>query len=110
MLNVHPSLLPHYRGLDTHRRVLEAGEREHGATVHFVTPELDAGPPVLQYRIRVRPDDTPETLAARVHRGEHIILPRATSWLVSGRLRLRNDTVILDDKRLQEPIVIEEDS
>lgn len=110
MLNIHPSLLPRYRGLDTHRRVLDAGEREHGATVHFVTPELDAGPRVLQYRISVHPDDTPETLAARVHRGEYLILPRAASWLAAGRLRLENDQVILDDQPLSGPIVIEEDS
>lgn len=110
MLNIHPSLLPRHRGLDTHERALRAGDRAHGATVHFVTGELDAGPRILQYRLPVRPRDTPETLAERVHRGEHVILPRATSWLVSGRLRLAGDAVILDGAPLNEPIVIEEAS
>ena len=74
MLNIHPSLLPAYRGLHTHRRVLAAGAREHGASVHFVTPELDAGPVVLQSRVPVRPGDTEATLAARVlaHRARHL--------------------------------------
>jgi len=110
MLNLHPSLLPRFRGLDTHRRVLEAGDSHHGATVHFVTEDLDAGPRVLQYRLEIRPDDTAETLAARVRRGEHVILPRATSWLATGRLRLVGDEVTLDGKTLREPIVIEEGS
>src|SRR5690606_10349745 len=88
MLNIHPALMPLYPGLDTHRRALEAGDRVHGATVHFVTPELDAGPRIIQWRTAVRADDTPETLGARVLRGEHVILPRATDWLAAGRLRL----------------------
>ena len=75
MLNIHPSLLPAYKGLHTHRRVLAAGEAEHGASVHFVTPELDAGPVVLQSKVRVRPDDSEDTLAARVHRDRAHHLP-----------------------------------
>ena len=110
MLNVHPALLPRHRGLDTHRRVLEAGDREHGATVHFVTAELDAGPRVIQYRLRVSAQDSAETLAARVHRGEHMILPRASGWLAAGRLSVVGDQVWLDGKRLAEPVVIEEES
>lgn len=109
MLNIHPSLLPRHRGLDTHRRVLEAGDRRHGATVHFVTEELDAGPAVIQYRISVRPGDSVETLVERVHRGEHVILPRATDWLVAGRLRLAGDDVLLDGERLAGPVVVEEE-
>ena len=108
MLNIHPALLPRHRGLDTHRRVLEAGDREHGATVHFVTEELDAGPRVIQYRLPVRPGETLETLVERVHRGEHIILPRAAGWLASGRLRLVGGEAELDGKRLVKPVVVEE--
>ena len=107
MLNIHPSLLPKYPGLDTHRRVLESGDRVHGATVHFVTAELDAGPAVIQYRIPVRSNDTPESLAARVHPGEHLILPRAVDWLATGRLRLDGGAVILDGKRLHGPVIVE---
>lgn len=107
-LNIHPSLLPAYRGLGTHARVLAAGDRRHGATVHFVTPELDAGPRVIQYRLDVRAGDTAESLAARVHTGEHVILPRAASWFVTGRLRLEAGHVMLDGERLDEPVVVEE--
>jgi len=110
LLNIHPSLLPRYRGLDTHARVLAAGDRHHGATVHFVTDELDAGPRVLQYRLEVRPGETADTLAERVHRGEHIILPRATSWLVAGRLKLADGEITLDGQPLRAPIVVEEGS
>jgi phosphoribosylglycinamide formyltransferase 1 len=110
ILNIHPSLLPSYPGLDTHRRVLEAGERWHGATVHFVTAELDAGPAVLQYRIPVRSDDTVESLSRRVHVGEHSILPRAVQWFAAGRLRLENGSVMLDGERLSRPIIMEGES
>lgn len=110
MLNIHPSLLPAYRGLDTHARVLAAGERRHGATVHFVTPELDAGPRVIQYRLAVRDDDTADTLAERVHAGEYEILTRAATWFVTGRLRLEAGRVMLDGQPLDEPVVVEESS
>jgi phosphoribosylglycinamide formyltransferase-1 len=109
MLNIHPSLLPKYPGLDTHWRVLEAGERWHGATVHFVTDELDAGPAIVQYRLPVRSNDTAESLAARVHRGEHLILPRAVTWFATGRLRLRDTSVMLDGRALAAPVLVEED-
>ncbi len=108
ILNIHPSLLPAYPGLDTHRRALDAGEHWHGATVHFVTVELDAGPAALQYRLRVRAGDTVESLTARVHVGEHLILPRAVEWFVGGRLRLENDSVMLDGRRLSQPVIMEE--
>lgn len=107
-VNLHPSLLPRHKGVDTHRRVLAAGDAEHGATVHFVTPALDAGPRILQYRLHVRPTDTPETLSARVHRGEHIILPTAVRWFCSGRVRLVGNTVVLDNEPLSQPVVFEE--
>lgn len=77
MLNIHPSLLPKYKGLNTHQRVLDAGDTEHGCSVHFVTPELDDGPVILQTKIKIEDNDTAETLAARVHKQEHIIYPKA---------------------------------
>ena len=76
LLNIHPSLLPKYRGLNTHQRALEADEKEHGATVHFVTHELDGGPAILQARVRVNPEDSAETLAKRVLEQEHKIYPK----------------------------------
>ncbi|RPI63345.1 MAG: phosphoribosylglycinamide formyltransferase [Lysobacterales bacterium] len=109
MLNIHPSLLPKHPGLDTHRRVLEAGDRWHGATVHFVTAELDAGPAIIRYRLPVRPGDTAESLAQRVHVGEHIILPRAVSWFAAGRLRLEGGSVMLDGRALSVPVSIDEE-
>jgi phosphoribosylglycinamide formyltransferase-1 len=110
MLNIHPALLPRHPGLDTHRRALEAGDRIHGATVHFVTPELDAGPPVVQWRTAVRAGDTPETLGRRVLRGEHVILPRATDWLAAGRLRLVGGAVMLDGVPLPDPVITEDET
>jgi phosphoribosylglycinamide formyltransferase-1 len=107
-LNLHPSLLPKHKGFDTHRRALEAGDRHHGATVHFVTAELDAGPRVIQYRLEIGPDDTEDSLSARVHVGEYIILPRAVGWYCAGRLRLVDGAVMLDGTPLAEPVVVEE--
>ncbi|GAB4290081.1 MAG: phosphoribosylglycinamide formyltransferase [Thiohalomonadaceae bacterium] len=98
LLNIHPSLLPRHRGLDTHSRALAAGDDEHGATVHFVSPELDAGPIILQARVPVQPDDTPESLAARVLQQEHRIYPEAIRWFAAGRLRLENGRALLDGK------------
>jgi phosphoribosylglycinamide formyltransferase-1 len=108
MLNVHPSLLPKYPGLDTYRRALEAGEHEHGATVHFVIPELDAGPGILQYRVPIRPGDTEASLRDRVRKGEHQIYPRALAWLAAGRAVLRDDRVFLDGTPLERPVMIDE--
>jgi phosphoribosylglycinamide formyltransferase-1 len=88
MLNVHPSLLPAFAGLHTHRRALEAGCKIVGATVHFVTPALDHGPIVIQAAVPVRADDTESTLAARVLACEHVIYPRAARWLVEGALHI----------------------
>ena len=105
MLNVHPSLLPAYRGLHTHRRVLAAGDSAHGASVHFVTPELDAGPSVLQSKVAVLRGDTEASLAARVLATEHVIYPRVLGWLGSGRLVWRAGAPWLDGGRLAAPIV-----
>jgi len=104
MLNIHPSLLPRYPGLHTHRRALEAGDAEHGASVHFVTPELDGGPVVLQARVPVLPGDDEDTLAARVLRQEHVIYPRVVSWFAQGRLAFRDGAAWLDGKRLATPL------
>lgn len=103
ILNIHPSLLPRYRGLHTHARVLKGGEREHGATVHFVTSELDAGPVVLQARVPVLAGDTVESLSARVQQQEHIIYPQAIGWIAAGRLRWVGDTLQLDGRALAPP-------
>jgi phosphoribosylglycinamide formyltransferase-1 len=107
LLNIHPSLLPAHRGLHTHRRVLEAGEAWHGCTVHFVSEELDAGPTVIQGRLPVRPGDSEESLAARVQLLEHIIYPRAVSWLAAGRLALLDGVVWLDGRPLTAPVIEE---
>ena len=96
LLNVHPSLLPRYPGLHTHQRALDAGDTEAGVTVHFVTLELDGGPPIIQARVPILPQDTAETLAARVIVNEHLIYPLAAQWHVSGRLRLTNKGACLD--------------
>lgn len=107
ILNIHPSLLPRYRGLHTHRRVLENGDAMHGASVHFVTEELDAGPVIIQASIAVRPDDTEATLSARVQRQEHRIYPRAVDWFARGRLQLRGQQAWLDGVALNAPVMIE---
>jgi len=91
MINIHPSLLPSFPGLDTHRRALEAGVRIHGCTVHFVTPALDHGPIIVQAAVPVLPDDDADRLAARVLAQEHRIYPQALAWLAAGRVRLAPD-------------------
>lgn len=87
MMNIHPSLLPKYRGLNTHARAIEAGDKEAGCTVHFVTPELDAGPPIIQARVPILDGDTPQTLAARVLEQEHRIYPEAIRLFAERHLR-----------------------
>jgi len=109
MLNIHPSLLPKLRGLHTHRRALEAGETIHGASVHFVTEELDGGPVVLQARVPVEAGDDPERLAARVLREEHRIYPTVVRWFAEGRLCLdENGRPRLDGRHLAHPLVLGE--
>jgi phosphoribosylglycinamide formyltransferase-1 len=104
LLNIHPSLLPRYQGLHTHRRALEAGDREHGASVHFVTEELDGGPVIIQARVPVKPGDTEKALAARVLAREHVIYPLAVRWFAEGRLALDDDRVRLDGRLLDAPV------
>ncbi|GJL82871.1 MAG: phosphoribosylglycinamide formyltransferase [marine bacterium B5-7] len=100
MLNIHPSLLPKLKGLDTHKRAIEEGHEFHGASVHFVTPELDSGAVIIRGRLRVNAQDTAESLAQRVHQLEYRIYPQAVEWLAKGRLRLDNNNVYLDDEVL----------
>ena len=96
ILNIHPSLLPKYTGINTHQRVIEANESEHGATVHYVTEELDGGPVVAQEKVPVLSKDTPETLANRVAEKEHIIYPKVVSWFAAGRLAMVGNKAYLD--------------
>jgi len=105
LLNIHPSLLPRHKGLHTHQRVLEAGDREHGATVHCVTAELDAGPAILQARLAVRGTDDATSLAKRVLRCEHVIYPTVLQWLATGRLQCAAGQPLLDGRPLREPVV-----
>jgi phosphoribosylglycinamide formyltransferase 1 len=105
ILNIHPSLLPKFPGLHTHRRALEAHEPEHGATVHFVTEQLDGGPGVIQARIAVTANDDEATLAARVQAQEHRIYPVAVRWFCEGRLRYDAGCAWLDGRLLREPVL-----
>jgi phosphoribosylglycinamide formyltransferase-1 len=104
ILNIHPSLLPKYPGLHTHRRALEAHDAEHGATVHFVTEQLDGGPGVLQARVAVMAEDDEASLAARVQAQEHRIYPLAVRWYCEGRLRYGEGQAWLDGRLLREPV------
>jgi phosphoribosylglycinamide formyltransferase-1 len=104
ILNVHPSLLPKYRGLHTHRRAIEAGESLHGVSVHFVTEELDGGPVVLQAEVPILSDDSEASLSARVQQSEHRIYPQAIDWFARGRLLLKDGRAWLDGKPLDAPV------
>lgn len=106
LLNIHPSLLPRHRGLYTHRRALDAGDAEHGASVHFVTPALDAGPVISQARFDVRPGDTPDALADRLLPLEHVLYPATVALLLRRRVELRDDTVLIDKQALERPLVL----
>lgn len=110
LLNIHPSLLPKYRGLHTHERALAAGEREHGASVHFVIPELDSGPVIVQARVPVLPGDDPDILAARVLEKEHRIYPLAIRWFAEGRVTMRDGRAWFDGRPLTEPQLLEENA
>ncbi|WP_116473685.1 phosphoribosylglycinamide formyltransferase [Zobellella maritima] len=100
MLNIHPSLLPKYQGLHTHRRAIEAGDREHGASVHFVTEELDGGPVILQARVPIFEGDDEAQVAARVLVQEHAIYPLVTRWFCEGRLAMKDGKAWLDGHEL----------
>lgn len=100
IINIHPSLLPKYTGTNTHQRALEAGEKEHGVSVHFVTEELDGGPVIAQERVPVLPNDTAPELAARVAAREHVLYPRVVTWFAAGRLAMQDHHACLDGKIL----------
>jgi len=106
LLNIHPSLLPKHKGLHTHQRALEAGDTIHGASVHFVTEELDGGPVVLQAQVPVEANDTEERLAARVLKQEHIIYPQVIRWFAEGRITISNHQLEMDGKPLNDPVII----
>ena len=109
ILNIHPALLPRYPGLNTHQRVLDAGDEYHGSTVHFVTEELDGGPRILQGRIHVAPTKDPDELMSRIQAVEHQIYPTAADWFGQGRLKFRDGAAYLDGRRLDEPEVLDFD-
>ena len=102
MLNIHPALLPALKGLDTHKRALEAGAKVHGATVHFVVPEMDSGPIIAQGAVNVLENDTEETLAARVLKVEHRIYPLALKLVAEGRVRVENGLCLIDGERVPD--------
>ena len=105
ILNIHPALLPAYPGLDTHQRVLDAGEEWHGSTVHFVTEELDGGPRILQGRLAVESEESADDLCSRVQALEHQIYPQAANWFGQGRLRFHAGQTLFDGKPLDEPVI-----
>jgi len=107
MLNIHPSLLPRHKGLDTHARALAAGDGEHGASVHFVTAELDGGPLIAQAVVAVLPGDEVASLSGRVHALEHKLYPMVIEWLTGGRLRWNGGTPSLDGAPLRAPVRIQ---
>lgn len=104
LLNIHPSLLPRYTGLNTHQRVLEAGDEVHGVSVHFVTEELDGGPVIAQAEVTVDPDDTAESLAQKVQLKEHLLYPIVVRWFCEGRIQLGSDYVLFDGELLPNPM------
>jgi phosphoribosylglycinamide formyltransferase-1 len=109
LLNIHPSLLPKYKGLDTHARAIAARDAHPGAIVHDVTAELDGGPVIMQGRLRLAPGDTPETVSARVHALEHIIYPHVCSLIAAGRVRYHHGGVYFDGEPLATPLLEDSD-
>ena len=109
LINIHPSLLPALRGLHTHERVLRAGMKEHGCSVHYVIPELDAGPVILQARVPVKPGDCVESLQRRVQRQEYRIYPLAVRWIAEGRVEMRDRAVWRQGQRQEQPLVVTSD-
>lgn len=104
MLNIHPSLLPYYKGINTHQRVLNTGDRLHGCTVHFVSTELDAGQSIAQFAITVAPHDNAETLAKRVHKLEHVLYPQVLQWFCNGQLTWQHGQAYFNQQLLEKPI------
>ena len=102
VINIHPSLLPKYPGLDTHQRAIDAGDAFHGATVHFVTAELDSGPNIIQAKVKTFENDTVDSLIKRIQEQEHIIYPIAVKWFIEGRLNMSGNNAFLDNEALPE--------
>ncbi|MGD8782874.1 MAG: phosphoribosylglycinamide formyltransferase [Thioalkalispiraceae bacterium] len=102
MINIHPSLLPKYQGLNTHKRVLQAGDTKHGVTVHYVTSELDSGPIILQATVPVLPDDDEHSLKQRIHQAEHQIYPEAIRRIAAGQVTFRNNQVYYNEQPITE--------
>ncbi len=100
MLNIHPSLLPKYKGLHTHRRALEAGDSEHGLSIHFVTEELDGGPVIVQAKVAITAEDDETSLAQKVLQQEHLLYPLVVRWFTEGRLQLKGQQASLDGQPL----------
>ena len=105
IINIHPSLLPKYPGLNTHQRAIESNEKWHGCSVHFVTEEVDEGPLIMQSKIPILNNDSSDKLAIRVLKREHIIYPKTAELLISGRIKYKNSQAWLDGKLLQKPIM-----
>lgn len=105
MLNIHPSLLPKYTGLNTHQRAIDAGDSEHGLSVHFVTPELDGGPVILQATVSITEDDNAESLAQKVHQQEHLAYPEVIKWFAENRLKLQDNQAWFDQQYLKTPVM-----
>jgi len=103
ILNIHPSLLPKFKGFNTYERVLDSGDEFHGSTVHFVTPELDSGPLILQYRTKIRITDDPNKLKKRVKLGEHQIYPMAIRWFAEGALKMVKGRTVFNSKNISKP-------
>ena len=110
ILNIHPSLLPEFKGMYTHRRALEAGHKQHGASVHFVSNELDSGPVVVQAKLAILDDDNETSLAKRVLKQEHIIYPLAIEWFTSGKLSLVNNQVHFNKKPIKKAAIWQSDT
>ena len=108
MINIHPALLPAYKGLHTHQRALADGVSHHGASVHYVTPELDSGAVIAQGRVPVLESDTEESLQERVHRIEHVVYPEVIKWFAEGRLGYENHQAYMDGEILKDPIIIDQ--
>lgn len=110
LINIHPSLLPHFKGLNTHQRAIDASHQQHGASVHFVSNELDGGPVIAQATVDVSNDDNAESLRLKVLTKEHILYPLVTRWFAERRLILEDNQVYFDGKPLQKPVLISSDS
>lgn len=100
ILNIHPSLLPKYTGMNTHQRAIDAGEKEHGVSVHFVTEDLDGGPVIAQEKVPVLKEDTADSLSDRVREKEHVVYPKAVAWFAAGRLHMQGSHAVLDGEVL----------